>query len=377
MRRIMAAACTLLILCGLCGIMPAFAASAAENTPSTHAAVLMEAGTGTVLEEKDGDVQLPVGTMAKLMTVWLTAEAVAEGKIAPETPVTAPQAAQEQKGAVIWLTAGEKMSVLDLLRGVIVGNAGDAAVTLAYRLAGSEEAFVRDMNAAAFSLGMRNTRFVDAAGNSPENISTAHDLGLLCCALLKVEWLTPVFTTWRSFLRDGATELVTENTAVRTVEGVLGLKAGHGEESGYTLALAAEQNGIRCVAVVLRCEDKNRRFTIGKKLLTRGFTGYSVTTPDFSAEFMQPLRVRHGTQQAVLLHADALRAVAAPNGAALSCTVVLPMYAEAPVRAGQTLGTAAFYCGDTLAFEIPLTAAESVPRRDFFAAWQTLVAKLF
>ena len=351
--------------------------SADGRPPFRYGSVLMEAETGTVLGGTDSDVQLPCGTMTKLMTVYLTAKAISAGTLTEDTPVTAPPAAEAQKGAVIWLTAGEQMTVADLLRGIIIGNANDAAVTLACRLAGTEQAFVREMNRAAESLSMRNTVFTDCTGNDAGNLSSAHDLGLLCCALLQYDFLTPYFTTWRDFLREGETELVSENRLLKTYEGILGMKAGHGEQSGYTLALAAEKNGMRCAAVVLGCEDTDERFTYAKQLLHTGFTEYHVMTPDFSAEFLRPLPVRHGTETALLPLSGDLRAVAAQNGAALSCEILLPQYAEAPVTAGQPLGTAAFFCGDSLVFEVPLTASESVGKRDFRAALGMLLDILF
>ena len=366
----------LAILLTFC-MLPAMPVHADGEPPHAYASVLMEAETGTVLGGTDSDKPLPVGTMAKLMTVYLTARAITEGTLTADTLVTASPAAEKQQGAVIWLISGEQMSVRDLLTGVIVGNANDAAVALACRLSGSEEAFTAEMNAAASSLHMRNTHFADCTGLSDENVSTAHDLGLLCCALLQYDVLSPIFATWRTFLRDGATELVAENTLTRTYEGIRGMKAGHGTASGYTLAAAAERGGMCCVAVVLGCDDENERFSYAKQLLSNGFSGYYVTTPDFSAEFLRPLSVHHGITQAVMPEAEGLRAVAAPNGAELSCTVILPEYAEAPVTAGQPLGTAAFYCGDSLVFEVPLTAAEDVARRDFRSSAAMLLGNLF
>lgn len=351
----------------------------AEEAASVHhyASVLLEAESGSVLSGTDADTPLPIGSLAKLMTIYLTAEAVAAGTLTPEAQVAAPPSAQETAGAVIWLTSGEKMTVTDLLKGIIIGNANDAAITLACQISGSTARFVSEMNAAAFSLGMRNTRFTDCTGLDDSNRSTAHDIALLCRALLAYDWLTPIFTTWRDFLRDGKTELVSENTLTRTYDGILGFKAGHGDASGYTLALAAQRGEMRCIAVVLGCDDEFERFTYGKNLLANGFANFHVTTPDFSAEFLRPVTVQHGMESAVELEVGALCSIAAPEGASLSCAVVLPAYVEAPVRAGQQLGVAAFYCDDCLLYEVPLSAAEAVPRRHFLDALRLLVEHLF
>lgn len=351
----------------------------AEEAPSVHhyASALMEAESGTLLGGTDPDAQVPIGSLTKLMTVYLAAEAVAEGSLTLQTMLTAPPSAQEEQGAVIWLTGGEKMSVEDLLKAVIIGNANDAAVTLAVQLAGSVSAFVGEMNAAAFSLEMRSTRFTDCTGNSDANRSTARDIAKLCRILLKYDFLKPAFTTWRTFLRDGKTELVSENTLTRTYDGILGCKAGHGSACGYTLAIAAKTDKMCCIAVVLGCDDENERFTYGKNLLSNGFSNFLVTTPDFQTEFLRPLPVTQGTARSVCLHTDALLSIAAPIGAELSGVVVLPKYAEAPVRKEQPLGTVAVYCGDTLVYEVPLLAAEAVPRQSFRGSFAVLLENLF
>lgn len=349
----------------------------AEPPADTYCTVLMEAETGVVLDGTGYDTLCAAGTLTKLMTVYLAAQAVEEELLTADTLVAAPAAAQEQKGAVIWLESGDKMSVADLLKGVIIGNANDAAVTLACGISGTEEQFVMEMNRAAFELGMHHTRFADATGLALENVSTPQDMALLCRALLPYEWLTPMFTAWRDFLREGTTELVSENILTKNYEGLLGFKAGHGDACGYTLAAAAQREGFCCIAVVMGCQDENERFSVGKRLLAKGFEGFTVTTPDFSTEFMKPVTVRHGMDAAVLTEPAALFSVAVPKGEGIGCVVVLPNYAEAPVRRGDALGWVAFYCEDTLLYETPLCAAADVERRAFWDAFALLLGNMF
>ena len=360
-------------------LMPAavFASEQTEPDQPAYSTALMEAQTGMLLGGTDADTIRAAGTQTKLMTVYLTAEAISADRLQLSDSITVPPSAEGTAGATVWLRAGEKMTAEDLLKAVIIGNANDACVALACRLAGTEADFVRNMNAAAFSLGMRSTQFADSTGLSDGSRTTAHDLALLGRALLQFDFLTPYFTTWRDFLRDGATELVSENRLVSSYEGILGLKAGHGDASGYTLTLAAERNGLRCIAVVLGCPDDDMRFSEAKSLLAEGFSGYYVTTPDFSPEFMQPLCVRGGTAAAVLTEPDELLSIAAPNGESISSIVVLPKYAEAPVRRGDIVGSAAFYSGDSLIYEVPLRAAEDVPRRSFRQTLDQLLHAMF
>lgn len=355
-------------------MLPLLTVSAGAAPVSTSA--LLEARTGMCIGGTEPDMRVPAGTQTKLMTVFLTAEAAAAGRFTPETVITVSPSAEGAPGASVWLRSGEKMSVLDLLRGVIVGNANDACIALACAVSGSETAFVRDMNAAAFSLGMRNTVFADCTGLSDANITTARDLGTLCRALLAYDWLRPVFTTWRCFLRGDETELVNENRLMRTDETLCGFKAGHGDASGYTLTLAAQQEQMTLIAVMLGAPDGDQRFSDAKKLLAAGFADYYVTTPDLSAEFMQPVPVHHGTDAAVLPQTGDLLSIAAPRSEPLSTAVVLPRWLDAPVHRGDRIGTAAFYCGDTLLYESLLTAADDVPRRSFLHTLRMLISAL-
>ncbi len=359
------------LLLGLC--VPV----SAEEQSCVYSSVLMEAETGMVLGGTESDTPVPIGSLTKLMTVLVVARAVAEGRLSPDTLVSTPAAAQEQLGAVIWLLAGEQMTVTDLLKGVIIGNANDAAVSLAAACAGSETQFVLEMQAEAFSLELRQTRFADCTGNSSDNRSTAKEVALICRALLEYDWLTPIFTTWRTFLRGEATELVSENRLTRTYDGILGMKAGHGTASGYTAAIAAERDGMRCIAVILGCEDTDERFTYAKNLLAHGFASYVVTTPDFSTEFLRPIPVRHGIADAVTLEASELSGIALPQGERISCVTVLPKFLEAPVARGKAVGTVAFYAGDTYLYEASLCAAESVERRRLWEALAGLLDNLF
>ncbi|MBR3268418.1 MAG: D-alanyl-D-alanine carboxypeptidase [Oscillospiraceae bacterium] len=352
-------------------------ADSGQQPEAAACSALIEAQTGMLLRGEQSDRQTAAGSQTKLMTVLLTAQAVECGKLAEDAEIRVPSCAEGVSGASVWLMSGEKMTVTELLKAVIIGNANDASVALACAVSGTEQGFVSQMNAEAFSLGLHSTRFADCTGMSAENVTTAYELALICRELLQYAWLTPLFTTWRDFLRDGATELVNENRLVRTEENLLGMKAGHGSESGYTLTLAGERDGMRCISVVLGCADQEECFRTGKKLLGTGFSEYTVTTPDFSAEFLRPVTVRRGMSNAVLAESVQLRAAAVPAGETVSCTVILPQYVAAPVRAGDVLGEIAFYCGDTLLYEAELTAAADVPYRGLRETFCLLLGNLF
>ena len=131
--------------------------------------------------------------------------------------LAASESVRGTKGAVIWLESGDKLSVDELLKSVIVGNANDAMTVLAERASGSIEQFVMDMNAKAFDLGLKNTRFNSPWGYYDEyEYTSACDIAVICAELLKYDDVMPYFSIWRDFVKDGQVELVNENTMMNS-----------------------------------------------------------------------------------------------------------------------------------------------------------------
>lgn len=375
MKRILA--CFLAVVYSLFAC-PLYAAAEETHEPYAVSYVLMEAETGTVLLETCAEKQVSCGMMAKLMTALLAAEKLSDGTWQLDTALKAPSEVAGTKGAVIWLEPGEEMDIESLLKGLIIGNANDAAIALAVGVSGSVERFVMDMNARAFDLGMRDTRFTSPQGDESDGqYTTAKDLAQLCRALTAYSVLTPYFQTWRDFIRGEATELVNENTLARTDETSIGFKACHSTEQGYNLAVGAQRSGMQCIAVVLGCENTDDRFTLAKTLLRKGFAGWKVEQPGFSGEFLYPVQVRHGVDRAVLAEPGILQPLVIPKQSrGLETVLVLPRYVTAPVEKGQCIGTAAFYEGDTLLYETQVVAAQSVRAQNFFDALQKITVKM-
>lgn len=329
--------------------------------------LLMEVETGTVIKHGGGYDKVAQGTLNKLMTVLLAAEEIESGNLSMDSVLTASSNANSQKGAVVWLMAGENITVEELLKSVIIGNANDAAMVIAEEIGGSEEEFVGMMNARAFELGMRNTVFKNAAGyDCSGQYSTAYDIAILCRELLRHEFLYPFMNTWIDNVRNGQTEVVNENKLVRTYDGITGLKASHSEESGYCLAMAAERDGKKYIAVVLGCVDEDERFSAGKSLMSDGFAYFKVTTPSFSGEFIKPVTVRGGLDRAVSITAGSLDGLVVPeNNGEITTVVFMPEYIDAPVKKGQRIGCVGFYNGDTLLYETDLITEEAVEKISF------------
>ena len=343
MRKIIAGWLAGIWLCLLLVRLPVQAANLAEPIQA-QAYVLMEQESGTVLAEEQADVPLPMGMMAKLMTVLLAAEQLESGAWTLETVLTASDVVNTCEGATVWLTAGETMTVSDLLKAVIIGNANDAAAVLAEGVSGSVPAFVMEMNARAFDLGMHQTIFTNPQGYDDEKqCTTARDLAKLC---------------------------------QRLAEGHIGFKASHTEQSGWCLAEGATRNGMTCIAVVLNGAE-DQRFADVKQLLKAGFSQYRVMQPLFSDEFLKPLTVKGGVSTAVRFTADDVHGVVVPKAEPdLTAVLQLPSYIEAPVQKGRKIGSVAFYNGDTMLYETALVTTEPVEAMTFSRAFAKITVKM-
>lgn len=351
-------------------ILCAAPCSAAEenDAPLNEACVLMELTTRTVILENNSDKAVPVGTMNKLMTVLLAAEEIEAGELSPEDMIKTSNAANSMQGAQIWLMPGEEMSLSDLLKGIIIGNANDASVSVAEAVAGNEKAFVEKMNICSKDLGMNNTSFTNCCGyyDCEKQISSAYDLAVLCSELYKYEFLRDYFSCRLDYLRGKDTELVSSNKLIGTYEGLIGFKAGFTEESGNCLAAAAERNGCAYVVVLLGYEDKDAMFAEAKRLLNKGFAEYTVVFPKLPDNIPNELPVKLGCENDVKIEYGAPTGVVLPKHAAdeLSSYAILPEYINAPVNKGDVVGEIHFYRNEKFLYSIDLCSKNSVEKLD-------------
>lgn len=194
--------------------------------PSECCSIVFELTSGIVIDDVNADKVVPVGTMNKLMTVLLAAEKISCKELSLDTTVKVSEYANSMQGAQIWLMPNESITVEELLKAIIIGNANDASVVMAEAVSGSEKKFVAAMNAKAVELGMKNTSFTNCCGyyDDDKQLSTASDLSRLICELYKYEFLTSYFTTWLDYVRNDTAELVNSNELVKKFEGSSVLK---------------------------------------------------------------------------------------------------------------------------------------------------------
>ena len=338
--------------------------SAGAVDVTAEAALLLEKETGEILFAKHEHEQMEPASITKVMTLLLVMEAIDSGRLKYDDTVTGSAHACSMGGSQIWLKEGEQFTVDEMLKAVFVVSANDCAVALAEKLAGSEEAFVEQMNRRAKELGMNDTVFRNASGLPAEgHVTSAHDIAVMSRELILNHPDVRKYTTiWMDTLRGGASELVNTNKLIRHYPGATGLKTGSTSTAMYCVSATAERDGMELIAVVLKSPTGDQRVADARILLDHGFAGYALqaAVPD---EALPPIPVTLGTQATVQpVPSDEKLLLEKTKLAALTKTVELAERVEAPVSAGDVLGTLRLTAGDEVLAEVPITAGESVPR---------------
>ena len=352
--------------------------SAAGLTVNAKGAVLMEQGSGEVLYEKGSKEHLPIASVTKVMTLLLVMEAIEGGRLKWDETVSCSAKAASMGGSQIWLEQGEVMTVEELVKAAAVVSANDACAALAEHISGTLEAFVAAMNARAKELGMNDTNFVDCSGLDDSGYSCAYDVAVMSRELMKHTDIQKYTTIWMDSLRGGKSQLVNTNKLVRHYKGATGLKTGTTQAAGHCLSATATRDGTSFVAVVLSCATPNDRFDGARAMLDYGFSNYVSYTP--SAELMQlaPIPVLHGQADTVDIAVDMPQSLLLKKGteSTVEPSAELASDLEAPVHAGQVVGTWRLKSGDQTLCEYAVRATADVLAKTFRYAYSLLVTAL-
>ena len=347
--------------------MGAFArpAMAAAGPPqvSARSAIVVETSTGEVVYARRPDRSRPIASATKLMTALLVLERVPRDRLVRASSYR-PAPVESQIG----LRPGEQLTVADLLRGLLLASANDAAVTLAEATSGSRPAFVRAMNARARKLGLTGTRFANPIGlDAPGNRSTARDLVRLTLQLRTHPFFRRTVALEQATLRSGDRTRVIRNrntlVAHRRVDGV---KTGHTRLAEYVLVGSGRSaRGVRLISVVLGEPDEASRNEDTLELLTWGFRQFRVLRPVRRGQAFEQasIRYRRGAELS-LVAAGAVRRVVRRGDPPPEVEVTgVPERVEGPIRRGQRVGAAAVRVrqGSRVLAEVPLVAAAAVP----------------
>jgi len=338
--------------------------------------LLLDLTSGQQLAAKEPDAPVQPASLTKLMTAYLVFDALRVGKLELTQALPVSELAQRQPGSRMFLEAGMKVPVDDLIKGLLVQSGNDAAITLAEGVAGSEERFVQLMNEQAQALGMKATRFVNPTGLSqPGHLSTARDLATLATRLLRDFPDYAHFHSIRKYRYAGTPPANDGNRNLLLFRdpSVDGLKTGHTEAAGFCMIATARREfpnlgpdgapgARRLLAVVLGTDSENARATETQKLLNWGYTAFeAVKLFDANQAVLTPA-VWKGTAAQARLGRPLPVVVTVPVGSVsrLRTEAVRPEPLVAPLAKGQAAGMLKIYVGEYELAKIPLLALESV-----------------
>lgn len=257
-----------------------FAEEIEDLAPNAGSAIMIEASTGKILFEKNIDEKLAPASMTKMMSLLLIFEEIDKGNIKWDEMITASEHASSMGGSQIFLKVGEKMSVLDMIKGITIASGNDATVAMAERVSGTEESFVKRMNEKAKELGLKSTNFINSTGLDADNhYSSAYDMAIIAKELVKHEKVLEFSSTYEDYLRKDTSNpfwLVNTNRLVKFYPEIDGLKTGFTSSARYCLTATAKKDGMRLITVVMNEPDTGKRSADTKKMLDYGFNIYMV-----------------------------------------------------------------------------------------------------
>ena len=279
---------------------------AIELVPNAKNAILIEAGSKEILFEKNKDEKVSVASLTKMMVQLIILEKIEDKLIKWDDVVVASSNASGMGGTQIWLSTGEKMSVLDLFKGMSIASANDATVALAEYVSGTEEEFVKLMNDKAKKIGMKNTTFKNSTGLDEDgHFSTAYDLAILASELVKKEEIFKFSSSYEDYIRVNTPNkywLVNTNKLLRFFEGCDGLKTGFTDAAGYTMTATAKRDNLRLIAVVLGEKEGKVRNNETIELLNYGFDNYKLDMVKSKNEVIKTIPINKANKKDINIY---------------------------------------------------------------------------
>lgn len=248
---------------------------------NSESAVLIEASTGKILFEKEKDKKMAPASMTKIMTMLLAMEAIENGKLNLEDEVLISKRAQSMGGTQIYVEAGSNVKVHDLLKGIGIASANDAAVAIAEKIGGTVENFVNMMNERARDLGCKNTTFKNPHGLDEDgHLTTAYDMALMARELVKHELAIKISSTFDEYINVSGENhwLVNTNKLIKFYKGIDGLKTGYTDKAGYCLTATMNKNNMRLISVVMKSNTKDNRSSDTIGMMEYGYSMYGSET---------------------------------------------------------------------------------------------------
>lgn len=358
---------------------------------SAVSAVLIEGSTGDIIYEKDKDKELVPASITKIMTLTLIFEALDNGKLTLETPVSVSEYAASMGGSQVFLEPNETQTVDTMIKCISIASANDAAVAMAEKIAGSEEAFVKKMNEKAVALGMKHTQFKNCTGLD-DNIESGHFSSAYDVALMSRELITkhPEISNYSTIWMDtiihktkkGETEfgLTNTNKLVRFYDGITGLKTGSTSKAKYCLSASARRDDMDLIAVIMAAPDHKKRFSEAQALLDYGFANCHIYRDTDIAQALKPVPVQGGKEDQVVPVPKSTFSYLLKNEDSSAAPTRKISYFDAqkaPLKKGAPVGSVDYYEKDKKIGSVVLAASKDIPAAGFTDYLLALTKKLF
>ncbi|MDC0528867.1 D-alanyl-D-alanine carboxypeptidase [Gammaproteobacteria bacterium] len=342
--------------------------------------ILIEPNTNTVIAEFNSDSEIEPASMTKIMTSYVVADQIANDLISLDDQVLISEKAWRMEGSKMFIEAGKKVSVSDLLKGIIIQSGNDASVAIAEYAGGTERGFVDLMNAYAGSLSMNNTIFKNSTGLPDENhFSSAKDLATLTSDFIKK--FPDIYSLYKEkqFTFNNIKQL-NRNKLLWRDDSSDGVKTGHTEAAGYCLVGSAKRGDMRLITVVAGSDSDNNRFLASQRLLEYGFRFFATQKVLIANQEYKNINIWGGLEKSVSLGVLEDISITLPRTSFKDLTVNYNYInnIQAPIEIGQTIGTLEIVSNDEIVFSTELVALQSIKSKGFFGRlWSKFVLWIF
>ena len=369
-------------VCNADPVIPITAPTAVQPTltpiaPSVNAKayLLMDAYSGKILANKNIDERVAPASLTKMMTSYIVSMALKQGHIHLTDLATISEAAWKTGGSKMFVKVGDKVSVQDLMQGMIVDSGNDACVAMAEYVAGSQESFVNLMNQQARRLGMKNTHFVDVDGlPDPNHYTTARDMSILARALIldfpeDYKWYSQKWFSYNGIKQPNRNRLLWRAADVD------GIKTGHTNEAGFCLAASGKKNTLRLITIVMGAPSDEMRAQDSQKLLTYGFRFFESRKLYHANVNLSTTRIWFGqrSQIKVGLAQDLYATLPLGTSKKFSTTMTFTPNLKAPIKKGEVIGQINVILNDKTIASAPLVALENLSKAGI---WRSLVDRI-
>ncbi|MCI0505333.1 MAG: D-alanyl-D-alanine carboxypeptidase [Gammaproteobacteria bacterium] len=334
--------------------------------------ILLDINSGQVIAKNNANERMEPASLTKMMTSYIVAKAIQDGKISLTDEVTVSEKAWRMPGSRMFIEVGKKIPLEELLIGMIVQSGNDATIALVEHVAGDEESFVKTMNETAKLLGLGDTHFVNATGMPhADHFSTPRDMAMMGMALIRdfpahYQYYSRKEYTYNKIKQFNRNQLLWKDDSVD------GIKTGHTESAGYCLVASAKRGNMRLVSTVLGTNSDGARVTETQKLLTYGFRFFETHRLYSANDQLTDVKIWKGETETLPLGIAEDLYITIPRGQydKLDASMSINATIVAPVTSGESLGSVNIMLGSQLVAKRDLISLGAVSEGSF---WHNLI----